>query len=64
MVQNVGCDWQLDSDVLEDRCGICGGSGTECTLVEGDYTDTGKSGECEIVNEIRLLVTIFAHPRC
>jgi hypothetical protein len=37
----VGCDWILDSDALEDRCGICGGESTECTLVEETFKETG-----------------------
>jgi hypothetical protein len=40
--RTVGCDWILDSDNVDDRCGICGGDGTECTIVEGTFTENGK----------------------
>ncbi|XP_011305247.1 A disintegrin and metalloproteinase with thrombospondin motifs 12-like [Fopius arisanus] len=38
--RKVGCDWQLDSDAIEDKCGVCKGDGTQCSPVEGEYTKT------------------------
>ncbi|CAH1113494.1 unnamed protein product [Psylliodes chrysocephalus] len=38
---NVGCDFQLDSDAVEDVCGICNGDGTQCKIVDEVYKDTG-----------------------
>ncbi|XP_043259689.1 A disintegrin and metalloproteinase with thrombospondin motifs 7-like [Colletes gigas] len=33
--KKVGCDWQLDSNAIEDKCGICKGDGTKCKRIEG-----------------------------
>lgn len=30
----------IDSDAIEDKCGICKGDGTKCSLVEGKFTET------------------------
>ncbi|XP_050455485.1 A disintegrin and metalloproteinase with thrombospondin motifs 7-like [Cataglyphis hispanica] len=40
MCRKVGCDWMIDSDAIEDKCGICKGDGTECSLVKGEFTQT------------------------
>ncbi|XP_014212896.1 A disintegrin and metalloproteinase with thrombospondin motifs 12-like [Copidosoma floridanum] len=45
----VGCDWVIDSDAVEDVCGVCNGGGTQCAKVEGDYKDVGKPGYATIV---------------
>ncbi|XP_068081828.1 A disintegrin and metalloproteinase with thrombospondin motifs 12 [Anabrus simplex] len=42
--RKVGCDWILDSDAVEDECGICKGDGTGCKLVEGVYTESKGDG--------------------
>ncbi|XP_074033446.1 A disintegrin and metalloproteinase with thrombospondin motifs 12 [Leptinotarsa decemlineata] len=39
--RKVGCDFQLDSDAVEDVCGICNGDGTQCKIIEEVYKDTG-----------------------
>lgn len=38
-LQKVGCDWVIDSDAIEDKCGICRGDGTKCSPVEGEFTE-------------------------
>ncbi|PSN50866.1 hypothetical protein C0J52_12734 [Blattella germanica] len=38
----VGCDWLVDSSAVEDRCGICKGDGSQCTVIEVTYTQVGK----------------------
>ncbi|XP_071564717.1 A disintegrin and metalloproteinase with thrombospondin motifs 7 [Temnothorax nylanderi] len=38
--RKVGCDWVIDSDAIEDKCGICKGDGTKCSPVEGKFTET------------------------
>ncbi|XP_068081829.1 A disintegrin and metalloproteinase with thrombospondin motifs 12-like [Anabrus simplex] len=45
----VGCDWVLDSDAVEDECGICKGNGTGCKLVEGVYTESKGDGYQKII---------------
>nr|XP_012218606.1 PREDICTED: A disintegrin and metalloproteinase with thrombospondin motifs 7-like [Linepithema humile] len=41
--RKVGCDWVIDSDAIEDKCGICKGDGTKCSPVEGEFTETVSS---------------------
>ncbi|XP_037889162.1 A disintegrin and metalloproteinase with thrombospondin motifs 7 isoform X2 [Glossina fuscipes] len=43
--KKVGCDWIVDSDMQEDRCGICGGSGEHCKTVKGSFNETIKVNE-------------------
>ncbi|KAL3278413.1 hypothetical protein HHI36_013735 [Cryptolaemus montrouzieri] len=38
----VGCDFIIDSDAVDDICGICNGDGTECQIVEQYFNDTGQ----------------------
>lgn len=33
----MGCDWVLDSDAVDDECGICKGDGTQCKIIEDTY---------------------------
>lgn len=40
-MQKVGCDGEIDSDAVEDICGICNGDGTQCKVVDETYTTTG-----------------------
>lgn len=36
----------IDSDAIEDKCGICKGDGTKCSLVQGEFTKTvSQSGK-------------------
>ncbi|XP_048524385.1 A disintegrin and metalloproteinase with thrombospondin motifs 12 isoform X1 [Dendroctonus ponderosae] len=38
----VGCDNVLESESVEDRCGVCNGDGTQCKIVEETYKDVGQ----------------------
>ncbi|XP_050293603.1 A disintegrin and metalloproteinase with thrombospondin motifs 7-like isoform X2 [Anthonomus grandis grandis] len=38
----VGCDDKLDSEAVEDRCGVCNGDGTQCKIVEETYKEIGQ----------------------
>ncbi|XP_076766964.1 A disintegrin and metalloproteinase with thrombospondin motifs 12 [Xylocopa sonorina] len=42
--RKVGCDWVLDSNAIEDKCGICKGDGTKCKAVKGVFNDTQVRG--------------------
>ncbi|KAH8281238.1 hypothetical protein KR018_001365 [Drosophila ironensis] len=37
--KKVGCDWIVDSEVQDDRCGVCGGAGDQCQPVRDTYTE-------------------------
>uniref|UniRef100_A0A182NR21 Peptidase M12B domain-containing protein n=1 Tax=Anopheles dirus TaxID=7168 RepID=A0A182NR21_9DIPT len=36
--RKVGCDWVVDSNTTEDRCGVCGGVGDTCFVKKGEIT--------------------------
>ncbi|KAL1506610.1 hypothetical protein ABEB36_005939 [Hypothenemus hampei] len=38
----VGCDNMLESDAVEDRCGVCNGDGTQCKIIEEIYKEVGE----------------------
>ncbi|CEF59256.1 A disintegrin and metalloproteinase with thrombospondin motifs 9 [Strongyloides ratti] len=44
-----GCDKILDSGLKRDICGVCGGDGTSCTVVEGTFNERGSYGYNEIL---------------
>lgn len=37
LFQKVGCDGIRDSSIELDKCGVCGGNGSDCKLVNGNY---------------------------
>ncbi|ALC49097.1 CG4096, partial [Drosophila busckii] len=37
--KKVGCDWIVDSDMQDDRCGICGGAGDQCRPIKEVYSE-------------------------
>lgn len=42
----LGCDLKLNSNLERDICGICGGKGEGCNLIEGEFTQPlGKGME-------------------
>ncbi|KAK0073653.1 hypothetical protein PV326_013199 [Microctonus aethiopoides] len=47
--REVGCDWILESGAIEDRCQVCQGDGTQCTFIEGVYTETRRFGYEKVV---------------
>lgn len=48
-LQKVGCDWSVDSDATEDRCGICHGDGTQCVTIRGSYDKNEGPGYREVI---------------
>ncbi|XP_072289977.1 A disintegrin and metalloproteinase with thrombospondin motifs 3 [Eucyclogobius newberryi] len=38
----VGCDREIGSNKLEDKCGVCGGDNSHCRTVKGTFTRTPK----------------------
>ncbi|XP_065365099.1 A disintegrin and metalloproteinase with thrombospondin motifs 6 isoform X1 [Calliphora vicina] len=43
--RKVGCDWIVDSEMQDDRCGICGGQGDQCKPVKATFNETLKVNE-------------------
>ncbi|KAG8278116.1 negative regulation of cellular response to hepatocyte growth factor stimulus [Homalodisca vitripennis] len=46
--RKVGCDWQVDSDAAEDKCGVCQGDGKLCSTQKGYYNVTHGDGYTEV----------------
>ncbi|XP_077378888.1 A disintegrin and metalloproteinase with thrombospondin motifs 3 [Festucalex cinctus] len=38
----VGCDREIGSNKMEDKCGVCGGDNSHCRTVKGSFTRTPK----------------------
>lgn len=35
--QYIGCDYEIDSDAVEDQCGVCHGNGSTCETVRKTF---------------------------
>ena len=44
VLQNVGCDFEIDSGAVEDRCGVCHGNGSTCHTVSGTFEEAEGLG--------------------
>lgn len=40
--QKVGCNREIGSTKVEDKCGVCGGDNSHCRTVKGTFTRTPK----------------------
>ena len=43
----VGCDWNIESDAVEDQCGVCHGDGTTCTTIKQSFDKLSGLGYVE-----------------
>lgn len=43
--QDVGCDNGIDSNAVEDHCGVCLGDGTSCETVYKSFDEAEGFGE-------------------
>ncbi|XP_049670888.1 A disintegrin and metalloproteinase with thrombospondin motifs 3 isoform X1 [Accipiter gentilis] len=70
----VGCDKEIGSNKLEDKCGVCGGDNSHCRTVKGTFTRTPKklgkhlSKRCQkefkfLENEIWKTRGVFTLPK-
>ncbi|XP_041031299.1 A disintegrin and metalloproteinase with thrombospondin motifs 7 [Carcharodon carcharias] len=46
--KNIGCDYEIDSNALEDRCGVCQGNGSTCETVKKTFDKTEGLGYVDI----------------
>lgn len=49
-LQRVGCDYEIDSNATEDRCGVCLGDGSACQTVRKMFKQKEGSGNKRIHN--------------
>uniref|UniRef100_A0A4W5PNK7 ADAMTS/ADAMTS-like cysteine-rich domain-containing protein n=1 Tax=Hucho hucho TaxID=62062 RepID=A0A4W5PNK7_9TELE len=54
--KNVGCDYEIDSNAVEDRCGVCHGNGSTCETVGSHtcatHTHTHTHRMCQILRTV------------
>jgi len=48
--EKLGCDMKLKSKLEKDICGVCGGKGEGCNLIEGEFTQPLGKGYVNAVN--------------
>uniref|UniRef100_A0A8C5K4W0 ADAM metallopeptidase with thrombospondin type 1 motif 7 n=1 Tax=Jaculus jaculus TaxID=51337 RepID=A0A8C5K4W0_JACJA len=46
--KNVGCDYEIDSGAVEDRCGVCHGNGSTCHTVSGTFKEAEGLGYVDV----------------
>ncbi|NWY04962.1 ATS7 metalloproteinase, partial [Nothoprocta ornata] len=46
--KKVGCDYEIDSSAVEDRCGVCHGNGSTCHTVQRMFEDSEGLGYVDI----------------
>uniref|UniRef100_A0A667ZEZ3 ADAM metallopeptidase with thrombospondin type 1 motif 7 n=1 Tax=Myripristis murdjan TaxID=586833 RepID=A0A667ZEZ3_9TELE len=46
--KNVGCDYVIDSNAVEDRCGVCQGNGSTCETVRRTFEESEGLGYVDI----------------
>ncbi|KAK2914267.1 hypothetical protein Q8A67_002666 [Cirrhinus molitorella] len=44
----LGCDYEIDSDAIEDQCGVCHGNGSTCETVRKTFKDSEGLGYVDI----------------
>ncbi|KAG7264272.1 hypothetical protein CRUP_013762 [Coryphaenoides rupestris] len=45
----VGCDREIGSHKVEDKCGVCGGDNSHCRTVKGTFTRTPKKAARHVI---------------
>ncbi|MGH0172727.1 UNVERIFIED_CONTAM: hypothetical protein FKN15_005507 [Acipenser sinensis] len=48
MNMNVGCDYEINSNAVEDRCGVCHGNGSTCETVKKTFEESEGMGYVDI----------------
>uniref|UniRef100_A0A8C0KUZ2 A disintegrin and metalloproteinase with thrombospondin motifs 7 n=1 Tax=Canis lupus dingo TaxID=286419 RepID=A0A8C0KUZ2_CANLU len=46
--KNVGCDFEIDSGAIEDRCGVCHGNGSTCHTVSETFEESEGLGYVDV----------------
>ncbi|XP_026543694.1 A disintegrin and metalloproteinase with thrombospondin motifs 7 [Notechis scutatus] len=46
--KNVGCDYEIDSYAVEDRCGVCHGDGSTCRTVRKTFEESEGLGYVDV----------------
>ncbi|ETE62891.1 A disintegrin and metalloproteinase with thrombospondin motifs 7, partial [Ophiophagus hannah] len=46
--KNIGCDYEIDSYAVEDRCGVCHGDGSTCRTVKKTFEESEGLGYVDV----------------
>ncbi|KAK9394164.1 A disintegrin and metalloproteinase with thrombospondin motifs 7 [Crotalus adamanteus] len=46
--KNIGCDYEIDSYAVEDRCGVCQGDGSTCQTVKKTFEESEGLGYVDV----------------
>ncbi|MBN3289564.1 ATS7 metalloproteinase, partial [Polypterus senegalus] len=46
--KNIGCDYEIDSNAVEDRCGVCHGNGSTCETVTKTFEESEGLGYVDV----------------
>ncbi|XP_053127665.1 A disintegrin and metalloproteinase with thrombospondin motifs 7 isoform X2 [Hemicordylus capensis] len=46
--KNIGCDYEIDSYAVEDRCGVCRGDGSTCQTVKKTFEESEGLGYVDV----------------
>ncbi|XP_026071704.1 A disintegrin and metalloproteinase with thrombospondin motifs 7-like [Carassius auratus] len=46
--KHLGCDYEIDSDAIEDQCGVCHGNGSTCETVRKTFENSEGLGYVDI----------------
>ncbi|XP_018122012.1 A disintegrin and metalloproteinase with thrombospondin motifs 12 isoform X2 [Xenopus laevis] len=46
--KKVGCDYEIDSNATEDRCGVCLGDGSSCQTIKKEFNQTDGFGYVDV----------------
>ncbi|KAJ7311129.1 hypothetical protein JRQ81_006732 [Phrynocephalus forsythii] len=48
LCKNIGCDFEINSYAMEDRCGVCRGDGSTCETVKKTFEETEGVGYVDV----------------
>ncbi|KAF5270821.1 hypothetical protein FQA39_LY18869 [Lamprigera yunnana] len=57
--RKVGCDYELDSEAIEDQCGVCKGDGTKCEFVDEVYKNSPGHGYVKVATIMKGCRNIY-----
>ncbi|XP_023670901.2 A disintegrin and metalloproteinase with thrombospondin motifs 7 isoform X2 [Paramormyrops kingsleyae] len=46
--KSIGCDFKIDSEAVEDRCGVCRGNGSTCETVKKTFEESEGRGYVDV----------------
>ncbi|KAM6965444.1 A disintegrin and metalloproteinase with thrombospondin motifs 3 [Aplochiton taeniatus] len=60
----VGCDKEIGSKKVEDKCGVCGGDNSHCKTIKGTFTRTPKKAGKQISKRCQKDIILLENTIC